>query len=201
MPVSSEDPKQTGDEEEEQRVVKAKDEEESSENDPYYPPIIVLPEVIINSGEEDEEVDFRMRAKLFRFDEAEWKERGTGDVKLLRHKDTGAIRVLMRRDKTLKICANHAVQPWMLLKPNCGSERAFVWSVQADYAVDGGETGEGDVQPKPQLFAIKFANAENAGKFKAAFENAVKNETKRAAEKIKAQELAQLVDKVEIAEK
>lgn len=30
-----------------------------------------------------------------------------GDVKFLKHKETGKIRVLMRREKTLKICANH----------------------------------------------------------------------------------------------
>jgi len=51
------------------------------------------------------------RAKLFRYDctsdPREWKERGTGDVKVLRHKLLGTCRVLMRRDKTLKICANH----------------------------------------------------------------------------------------------
>lgn len=54
---------------------------------------------------------FCRRAKLFRFasenDPPEWKERGTGDVKLLKHKEKGTIRLLMRRDKTLKICANH----------------------------------------------------------------------------------------------
>lgn len=54
---------------------------------------------------------FFRRAKLFRFDSneipPEWKERGTGDVKLLRHKEKNSVRVLMRRDKTLKICANH----------------------------------------------------------------------------------------------
>ena len=49
------------------------------------------------------------RSKLFRFDKStnEWKERGTGDVKLLKHKESGKIRLLMRRDKTHKICANH----------------------------------------------------------------------------------------------
>lgn len=51
------------------------------------------------------------RAKLFRYDSSsephEWKERGTGDVKLLRHKEKNTVRVVMRRDKTLKICANH----------------------------------------------------------------------------------------------
>lgn len=54
---------------------------------------------------------FPRRAKLYRFaselDPPEWKERGTGDVKLLKHKEKGTIRVVMRRDRTLKICANH----------------------------------------------------------------------------------------------
>lgn len=54
---------------------------------------------------------FPRRAKLYRFasenDPPEWKERGTGDVKLLKHKEKGTIRLLMRRDRTLKICANH----------------------------------------------------------------------------------------------
>lgn len=50
-----------------------------------------------------------MRAKLFKFirDTQEWKERGTGDVRLLKHKENGKTRLVMRRDKTLKVCANH----------------------------------------------------------------------------------------------
>ena len=51
------------------------------------------------------------RAKLFRFDSSadppEWKERGTGEVKFLQHKTTHNVRLLMRRDKTHKVCANH----------------------------------------------------------------------------------------------
>ena len=51
------------------------------------------------------------RAKLYRFetsgDENEWKERGVGEVKILKHGDKGTHRILMRRDKTFKICANH----------------------------------------------------------------------------------------------
>lgn len=52
---------------------------------------------------------FFSRAKLFRFEKAtnEWKERGTGDVRLLQHAETKKIRLVMRRDKTLKVCANH----------------------------------------------------------------------------------------------
>jgi Ran-binding protein 1 len=49
------------------------------------------------------------RAKLFRFEGTtkEWKERGTGEVRLLSHKETKKIRLVMRREKTYKVCANH----------------------------------------------------------------------------------------------
>ncbi|XP_053725615.1 ran-specific GTPase-activating protein isoform X2 [Synchiropus splendidus] len=106
-----------------------------------------------------------MRAKLYRFasesDPPEWKERGTGDVKLLKHKVKGTVRLLMRRDRTLKICANHQIVPMMELKPNSGSDRAWVWNTPADYA---------DECPKPELLAIRFLNSENAQKFKAKFD-------------------------------
>ena len=49
------------------------------------------------------------KSKLYRFDKEanQWKERGAGTVKLLKHKSTGKIRLVMRQSKTLKICANH----------------------------------------------------------------------------------------------
>ncbi|KAM4809991.1 ran-specific GTPase-activating protein [Rhinophrynus dorsalis] len=145
---------------------------EDANHDPHFEPIVSLPEQEIKTLEEDEEELFKMRAKLFRFasenDPPEWKERGTGDVKLLKHKEKGTIRLLMRRDKTLKICANHYVTPSMELKPNAGSDRAWVWNTYADYA---------DEAPKPELLAIRFLNAENAQKFKAKFEEC-KNEVK-----------------------
>jgi Ran-binding protein 1 len=49
---------------------------------------------------------------MFRFVEAskEWKERGTGDVRFLRHKENKKIRVLMRAEKTLRVRANHPRQ-------------------------------------------------------------------------------------------
>ncbi len=51
---------------------------------------------VIKNGEEDEECIFKMRAKLYRFRDDEWKERGTGFLKLNRHKETKKIRVIMR---------------------------------------------------------------------------------------------------------
>lgn len=49
------------------------------------------------------------KAKLYRFDKDgnQWKERGAGSVKLLKHKEAGKVRLVMRQSKTLKICANH----------------------------------------------------------------------------------------------
>ncbi|XP_042193602.1 ran-specific GTPase-activating protein [Callorhinchus milii] len=139
---------------------------EDSNHDPHFEPIVCLPEQEVKTLEEDEEELFRMRAKLFRYasenDPPEWKERGTGDVKLLRHKEKGTIRLLMRRDKTLKICANHYISPSMELRPNVGSDRAWVWNAPADFA---------DEEPKPELLAIRFLNKENAQKFKAKFDD------------------------------
>lgn len=40
----------------------------------------------------------------------------------------------------------------MELKPNAGSDRAWVWNTLADYA---------DECPKPELLAIRFLNAES----------------------------------------
>ncbi|KAL2715240.1 ran-specific GTPase-activating protein-like isoform X1 [Vespula squamosa] len=139
----------------------------NTENDVHFEPIISLPLIEVSNNEEDEVEMIKLRAKLYRYDSTssppEWKERGTGEVKLLRHKTKNTVRVVMRRDKTLKICANHFVTPWMELKPNCGSDRAWVWSVLADFA---------DEQLKPELLAIRFANAENASLWKDAFEKA-----------------------------
>jgi hypothetical protein len=49
------------------------------------------------------------KSTLYRFDkdENQWKERGGGTVKFLKHKVTGKVRLLMRQSMTLKICANH----------------------------------------------------------------------------------------------
>lgn len=78
--------------------------------DVHFEPVIRLTEKVeTKTNEEAEEQLFKMRAKLFVFkkDAQEWKERGTGDVRLLKHKENGKTRLVMRRDKTLKVCANH----------------------------------------------------------------------------------------------
>lgn len=83
---------------------------EEEEADVHFEPVVHLTEKVeTKTNEELEEQTFKMRAKLFKFDRdsREWKERGTGDVRLLKHRENGKTRLVMRRDKTLKVCANH----------------------------------------------------------------------------------------------
>ena len=88
-----------------------------------------LAEVKVSTGEEDEDLIFKIRAKLFRFRDGEWKERGTGDLKLLRHNKDKRIRCIVRQDKTLKIVANFIIgkKPLCELKPHQGSEKMFMF--------------------------------------------------------------------------
>lgn len=142
----------------------------------HFEPVIKLDKAVETAtNEESEEAVFKMRAKLFRYDKdaGEWKERGTGDVKFLKHKETNKTRLVMRRDKTLKVCANHYIMPDMSLSPNVGSDRSWVYATSADVS-EGTATAD--------TLAIRFANAENAALFKEAFETAQKG-NKEAFEK------------------
>ena len=141
--------------------------EEEEEPDVQFEPVVHLEKVEVKTLEENEDVLYKTRAKLFRYDaEAkEWKERGTGDLKFLKNRDTGKVRLLMRRDKTLKVCANHIIAPEYVLMPNIGSDRSWVYTCTADIA-------EG--VPEAFTFAIRFGNKETADKFKEEFEKAQK---------------------------
>lgn len=75
------------------------------EHDPMsdFKPIIPLPdEIVQTTGEEDETVLFENRAKLFRFVEGEWKERGIGVLKVLESNVSKKARILMRREQVMQ---------------------------------------------------------------------------------------------------
>jgi Ran-binding protein 1 len=57
----------------------------------------------------------------------------------------------MRRDKTLKICANHYISKEIILKPNVGSEKSWV------YTVDDYSEGVSSLD----LLAVRFGNEES----------------------------------------
>ena len=137
---------------------------EGDHDGPHFEPIIPLPDKIdVKTGEEDEEVMFSHRAKLYRFvtDDKQWKERGVGDIKLLRNRQSGKMRVLMRRDQVLKICANHQITIDMKLQPNAGSDRSWVWSTLADFS---------EQECKAEQLAVRFKSEDIAKQFKEKFE-------------------------------
>ncbi|KAJ3926139.1 MAG: hypothetical protein NXY57DRAFT_1114981 [Lentinula lateritia] len=118
--------------------------------------------------------------KLFQFDAAssEWKERGTGD----------------------KVCTNHSggdfflcIEDGLRLQPNIGSDRSWVWKVAAEYS---------ETPPTSETLAIRFANSENAPKFKKEFEAAQKtNAALRGGAPAEASLMKEKKDEVEKEEK
>ncbi|XP_030568184.1 E3 SUMO-protein ligase RanBP2 [Drosophila novamexicana] len=137
---------------------------------PDFQGIIPLPaEVEVRTGEEDEKVNFSHRAKLFRHVDKEWKERGIGIIKILTNQTSGCTRILMRREQTHKICANHKITSGMTLTTpeQDKEEKSFLWAAN-DFA---------DEKLKVEKFLVRFKLAETAKDFKLAFEQAAR-ETK-----------------------
>ncbi|KAH0889238.1 hypothetical protein HID58_051667 [Brassica napus] len=94
-----------------------------------------------------------LKSKLYRFDKdgSQWKERGAGTVKFLKHKESGKIRLVMRQSKTLKICANHLVTSGMSVQEHAGNDKSCVWHAR-DFS---------DGELKDELFCIRFASVES----------------------------------------
>lgn len=144
----------------------ASNEEESEgvDDGPQFKPLVSLPELVeVKTGEEAETAMFAHRAKLFRYDKgvAQWKERGIGDIKILKNNATNKYRVVMRREQVLKVCANHYITASMDLKAHAGSDRAWVWSTVADFT---------DGEPKAEQLAVKFRDPPTAVHFKDVFD-------------------------------
>jgi Ran-binding protein 1 len=143
------------------------EEEESTAS--FVPKYTDLEEVEVNTGTEEETEVYSQRSKLYIYGEAMldkgtgkkgWLERGVGEMKLLQHKETGRLRVLMRQEQHKKIIANHALDPRIELTPNAGAaEKSWVWVA---YDFDGTELIE-------TTFALKFGSPELAKAFKETF--------------------------------
>lgn len=156
-------------------------------------PIVKLQEVAVTTGEENEDVLLDLKAKLYRFDKEgnQWKERGVGMVKLLKHKETEKIRLVMRQNKTLKICANHLVLPTMSVQEHHGNDKSCVWHA-ADFT---------DGELKDETFCIRFASVENCKAFKDKIEEITESLSKASGEDAEADAAANLIDKLSVEEK
>lgn len=133
----------------------ADDEFEPSQD---FKPVVPLPDLVeLRTGEEDEQVLFEERAKILRFhrDSKEWKEKGVGNFKILRHHDTGKIRLLMRREQVHKVCCNHYLDEKMTFERMKQSEKAATWVAQ-DFSEE---------EYKPEMLCIRFGRVETLNKF------------------------------------
>lgn len=157
-------------------------------------PIVKLQEVTVSTGEENEDVLLDLKSKLYRFDKEgnAWKERGAGTVKLLKHKETGKVRLVMRQSKTLKICANHLVLPTMSIQEHAGNEKSCVWHA-ADFA---------DGELKEETFCIRFASIENCKSFKEKVEEIAESQQTKSEESEGAAAAAtELIEKLSVESK
>ncbi|WJZ89104.1 hypothetical protein VitviT2T_008350 [Vitis vinifera] len=155
-------------------------------------PIVKLEEVAVTTGEEDEDAVLDLKAKLYRFDKDgnQWKERGAGSVKLLKHKESGKVRLVMRQSKTLKICANHLVLPTMSVQEHAGNDKSCVWHA-TDFA---------DGELKDELFCIRFASVENCKSFMEKVQEVAESQQKKEENK-DASAAAGLLEKLSVEEK
>jgi Ran-binding protein 1 len=154
-------------------------------------PIVKLEEVAVSTGEEDEDAILDLKSKLYRFDKEgnQWKERGAGTVKFLKHKVTGKVRLVMRQSKTLKICANHLVIPTMSVQEHAGNEKSCVWHA-TDFA---------DGELKEELFCIRFGSVENCKSFMETFQEVAESQKPKNEESEKeASSAAGLLEKLTV---
>jgi len=136
--------------------------EPSNADSIYFQPVVPLPpKVDIKTGEEEETVLYVSRARLFRFCDNEWKERGVGDLKILESPESQRIRLLMRRDTILKVCLNQYITADLKLDLK-DDKKSITWS-----AIDYSEE-----TPNPQIFLLRLKNLENAELFLNAFRSA-----------------------------
>jgi Ran-binding protein 1 len=128
------------------------------ENTTTYEPVVQLKEVEVDNGEKNEAAIYKQRCILYRFVlPDQWKERGKGDVRFLQSNSSKKVRIVLRQEKTLKLCLNHQVNPKLALQSNPGSDRTWTW--RADDFAD-------PLEPTTDTFAIKFKNSEVANEFK-----------------------------------
>ncbi|KAK3948218.1 hypothetical protein QBC32DRAFT_222470 [Pseudoneurospora amorphoporcata] len=101
-------------------------------------------------GEEDESVVYEVRAKAYKLvapdnddDEGSkekkkpsvWKTQGVGPLRLLKHKDTGAVRMLMRVEPRGNIALNKTILPNFTYKPDSAAPK----NIKITTATDDGK--------------------------------------------------------------
>lgn len=132
--------------------------------------LVDLPDQEVKSGEEETEEVFNARAKLYRWRDAQWKERGVGQAKVLKHKATGKYSFILRQDATMKLMAYFYVYGKGLcsLQKLQTAEKTVFWS-----CIDMSEGS-----PKLEKFCLRVKTNEELEQFQKAFELAYEENSK-----------------------
>ncbi|CAJ0958868.1 unnamed protein product, partial [Mesorhabditis belari] len=153
---------------------------EAYEPEADFAPVIPLPELVkVVTGEENEKILFETRCKVYRYMDKEWKERGTGDLKVLENPETARQRIVMRRDQVFKVCVNHGFDASMKIEKMAKNAKAVTW-VCMD-ASDG--------EPAMTQLSARFASEELATDFKKTFEKCVDNAKNSIKAEVKKEEV------------
>eukprot|EP00127_Corallochytrium_limacisporum_P002886 Clim_evm65s142 gene=Clim_evmTU65s142 len=143
------------------------DKADDYEPDVEFEPVVKLDKVEVKTGEEGEDIFFKVdRAKLYRLDkeEKQWKDRGVGPAKILWNPMTKKTRFVMRRDQVFKLCANHSIVAGMSLNSVDGQKTRWQWVAMGDIS---------DGAPEDEMFMIRFKKDEDGEAFKKAFDDCV----------------------------
>ena len=142
-----------------------------AEVDVDFKPLVSLPDTYqVSTGQESEEQSFCERAKLYRYDpnSKQWKERGIGNMTIMKNPESGKSRLVMRREQVLKLCCNHVILPTMQLNPMLAAGNAWRWFTPCDFSEE---------EPKAEQFAIRFKKKEQADSFQEVISRCIEEST------------------------
>ena len=152
-----------------------KEKTENKEEDPEVDMVegnwklVDLPEVEVKTGEEVFEELYVVRAKTYRYVDNQWKERGIGDFKFLKHKETGLVYGVQRQDQIFKIRLSFFIYGDKICQLEKFKTQERCWQF---ICYDNSEN-----EPKLFRYCIRFNKDEESEKFKEVFEESYKTNT------------------------
>jgi hypothetical protein len=123
------------------------------------------------TGEEDEEVIFKARVKLFEFEDANWGNKGVGLAKLMKHKESSKSRLVMRVEGSGNVLLNVPIIPNMEVTFHQQKNLKFI-----------GVNAKGEAPFKPGTYSLCFSVPTEKDEMYKHLNNAIASVPKSAAE-------------------
>ena len=121
--------------------------------------VFIIPQPITKSGDDQFEILYTGECKAYRFYENEWKERGFGEFRILKHKIDKYILFVLRQAKTFFIRINFIIKKDLIYEYLTGNNRVLTFKNIVDLS-------EGVDKPQKYFISLKFPNSELCDEFK-----------------------------------